>query len=339
MKLFRRYLAYRLNKTILRSIVFTIFSVIITWIVVHENVYGRKVSNKETGLYILAIVLGVICTLIPILELSEFKNRRNLDTLYFFPIKREKMALVHFLSGFIQIVVIYTVTFISALIYLISQTRYFALEYMIAYYFLSLILGFMIYSIVAFFFVQGNTRADGILFCVLWMPMLILVGSTVLDVLSQLVTVNYLDVIDSWGTIYSPINNLTEIFQYLIEVNKPHNHRTEMVSTYVSQMYMFFVWGALGIAAAVGYFVTFVKKGAEKVGEISDSWFGYRVLIPIYAYCIFLDIGVQILLIDIIVFALMVIGYVTYRRGFRLKLSDLIVIGCSTWAIFLSEII
>ena len=87
---------------------------------------------------------------------------------------------------------------------------------------------------------------------------------------------------------------------------------------------MFFVWGAIGIAAAVGYFVTFVKKGAEKAGEISNSWFGYKLLIPLYGYSLLLQYD-SLDFMTVAICILMVIGYVVYRRGFKLKLSDIII--------------
>ena len=162
MKTFGRYLGYRLEKATSRTLIFTILAVVFTWVTVTESIGRQNVWANETGIYMLAIILSVVSTLIPILELSDFKNRRNLDTLYFFPIKRSKMALVHYLSGFIQVLIIYSVAFFSAWIHLELQTDYFALGYMFFYYILSLLVGLMMYSIFAFLFIQGNTVADGI---------------------------------------------------------------------------------------------------------------------------------------------------------------------------------
>ena len=107
MKTFGRYLLYRLENSALRTVIFTIISVIITQNTISDCIDHGAVEYNSTGLYVLATILGTICTLIPILETMCFKNRRNLDTLYFFPIKRWKMATVHFLSGFIQILFIF----------------------------------------------------------------------------------------------------------------------------------------------------------------------------------------------------------------------------------------
>ena len=343
MKIFGRYLGYRLEKAASRMLVFTILAVVLNWLVVTESIGRLNVYNNETGIYMLAIILGCLCTIVPILELSDFKNRRNLDTLYFFPIKREKMAAVHFVCGFIQVFVVYSVTFFSSWIHLALQTHYFALEYMFFYYILSLLLGFVMYSIFAFLFIQGNTVADGILFCVLWMFIILIVGSVVRsEILRNYIAdtkywENSANLVTDWGIIYSPINNLTVIFQDLIEVNKhslEYYYKSAYAARYIREMYMFFVWGAVGIAAAIGYFITFIKKGAEKTGEISDSWFGYRLLIPLYGYSLLIFWNSEIILTALI-FALMIIGYIVYRRGFKLKSGDLIVVGCGVLAFIL----
>ena len=113
MKTALRYLRYGLEKSLWRTIIFTVISVAITFMTTRSATSSSEDRYKSTGIYMLAIMISVFAAIIPMLELSEFKNRRNLDTLYFFPIERKSMALVHFVSGFIQLAVIYTVTFAS----------------------------------------------------------------------------------------------------------------------------------------------------------------------------------------------------------------------------------
>lgn len=334
MRVFGRYFAYRLKNSALRTVIFTLLALAITMTVVPTGLIGFYPEYHDTSLYMHAILLGIFCTLIPILETSAFKNRRNLDTLYFFPINRWKMALAHYLSGFIQVIAIYSVPFFTAWIYLEAQTNYFKLGYMLPYYFLSLLVGLVMYSLFMFIFGQGNTVADGVLFCVLWIFVLYCVSYAFRqEFLGNLINTKYWDIsgnIMDWGIIYAPINNLTVIFQDLIEVNQhvnEYNYTSEMAQIYRETWYMFVLWAALGIDSLLGYFVTFITKGAEKAGEISNSWFGYKVLIPAYGYSLILMVDV-IDYMSVFIFALMVIGYIIYRRGFKFKLSDYIVMGC-----------
>lgn len=341
MKTFGRYLLYRIENSALRTIIFTVLSVILTQNVISLcTSNGRPIQYNETGIYMLAVVLSIICTVIPMLETMGFKNRRNLDTLYFFPIKREKMALVHYLSGWIQILFIYTVTFVIAYAYLGIKTNYFALYHMVPYYFLSLLLGLIMYSIFMFIFGQANTIADGVLFSVMWVFAIALMMTAVREtIIEEFIrndnyeTTALINQLPSWGIVYMPINNLTVIFQDLIEVNKQWSNTS--VNLYREQWYMFLVWGVLGVASAVGYFITFVKKGANKAGEISDSWFGYRLLIPVYGYSLLMIIG-EIDILMIFIFVAMIIGYIVYRRSFKIRVRDLVVTALGIIPLMLS---
>lgn len=347
MKVFGRYLQYRLKQSMLRTIVFTVLSVMVCLIMTSE-VSSSTIHEeyRTTGLYMLATVLGIICTLIPVLELSVFKTRRNLDTLYFFPIKRTKMALAHYLSGAIQIFTVYTVSFLSVWIYLLATTDCFRLGYMPLYYLFSLLLGWMMYSVFTFLFSEGNTVADGILFCGLW----VFVASVVMYVFYSYVLSAVLDKkvwlelgsFSEWGVVYAPINNLTVIFQKLIEVNRVSDagvsYYVNYADRYMAQMYMFFVWGAVGIAAAFGFFFNFKRKGAQNAGEISDSPFGYKLLIPVYGYGLLL-LNNRLDIFSVIIFALMLVGYFIYRRSFKIKTRDIIFIACGIIPLIISGVI
>ena len=279
------------------------------------------------------------------LELSDFKNRRNLDTLFFLPIDRRKLAAVHFISGFIQVVVIYTVAFLSSLVYLLINTDCFELAYMIPYYFLSVLVGFVIYSFFSFIFNQGNTETDGIILCILWAfvayAVMAVTRETVIKAfwgpdtwyVEHIQRWNEGNSFASWGIVYAPINNLTVIFEDLIEVNRhgaQYVYEQMYAYRYIQQMYMFFVWGAVGIACAVGFVIGFGRKGAHLAGEPSDSWLAYKSIIPIYGYSLALysmtENSFEILLILTVI--LMLIGYVVYRRSFKIKKSDIIAIAC-----------
>jgi len=347
MKTFGRYFVYRLKQSALRTVVFTLLSLVLCLSVVGDCISVQSDIHKSTGLYILATVLGILCTLIPILELSGFKNRRNLDTLYFFPIKRTKMALAHYLSGALQVFVIYTVSFLSVWLYLAVKTECFRLEYMPLYYIFSLLIGAIMYSIFSFLFGEANTVADGVLFCGLWVfviSLVMVVGRAY--ILKPLIfgkdiwtlTTDF----SGWGIIYAPINNLTVIFQDAMEVQKqslPYDYNSRYADIYLSQMYMFFVWGAVGIAATVGYFITFNRKGAHLTGEISSSIFGYKLLIPLYGYSLLLMFSDLDDIMVIITFALMLIGYFVYRRGFKIKPRDIVFIACGIVPVILGQVL
>lgn len=331
MSTFGRYLTYRLRNSALRAAVFALISVILTLNTVATAVDYEDVAFRSVALPVFAVLLGLLCTVMPMMETTGFKNRRNLDTLYFFPITRRKMAIAHFLSGLIQAFAIYTVTFWTSFLYLVIRTDCFALRYMVGYYFASLAIGFIIYSVVIFIYGQANTDTDGAVFTVMWVFAISLAAFVIYTLLRRIVA----DAnnpfywsfyqISNWAILYAPINNLTVIFQNMIEINSWHSE--QIAASYSNQWYMFVAWGVVGLAAAAGYLFTFERKGAQKVGEISDSPFGYRLLVPLYGYSLLFIMGTEELL-AVPVFGAMIIGYIIYRRGVKLKARDLIVTAC-----------
>jgi len=345
MTTFKRYFTYRLKQSVLRTVVFTVLALLMCLTAVNSSISYQYDFTKTASLESVATVLGILCFLIPILELSGFKNRRNLDTLYFFPIRRERMALAHYLSGLVQIFVIYTVSFVALWLTLVFKTDCFSLEYMPLYYILSLLAGLVIYSIACFIFGEANTDADGILFLALWtFAAYILMYTVRIYVLRELLRETQLwpyESIAEWGPLYAPINNLTVIFQNLIETNRqrdPYSYTNSYAARYLSQAYMFAVWGALGVAAAFGFFYRFKRKDAHLAGEISNSIFGYKILIPLYGYSLLLMYS-DLDIMTIIVFALMLTGYFFYRRSFKIKKSDIIIIACGILPMILSAIL
>ena len=346
MTVFKRYFVYQLKQSALRTIVFTVLSVMICLSVSSSYIMPENDMHKSTGIEMLATVLGVFSCLIPMLELSGFKNRRNLDTLFFFPIKREKMALSHYLAGACQVLAIYTVSFVALWLNIAFRTSCFRLEYMPLYYICSLAVGMVLYSIVCFIFNEANSVADGVIFVALWFFVIYIVAFTIrTNVLRPFLADTQLwsDTANlaNWGAMYVPINNLTVIFQGLIEINHQNNYydyTATYAQIYLSQAYMFAVWAVVGLAAAFGFFARFKRKDAHLAGEISNSIFGYKILIPLYGYSLLLMYS-DLDIMTIIVFALMLTGYFFYRRSFKIKKRDIIIIACGILPMILSNIL
>ena len=84
---------------------------------------------------------------------------------------------------------------------------------------------------------------------------------------------------------------------------------------------------AEGIAAYVGLFVRADRDKAENAGQISSSWFGYRVLNPLYIALLFAAVG-KVMGGDVVMCVIVaVVGaalYFLYRRSFRLRKEDVI---------------
>ncbi len=336
MSTFGRYLRYRLKETTLRNIIFTVLCVLFTQKIMMEDykfvvAYDFDPKYASCCLSSLTAIMCIFASIIPLLETRCFKSRSNIDTLYSFPIKRHKMALAHYISGIIQFTFIYTVTYFAAFAYLSAKAWYFDVAPMIPFFFLSLLFGYVIFSVSIFIFGQANTPVDGVIFSIMWIFAIGLVLASIEEV-----TGSYGLFDSEMGILFAPIITLTEIFTHKIEINSI-DHDAEYVKALYEQTYWFAIWGVLGVGAAIGYVITFVKKGAQKIGEVSDSWFGYRTLIPIFGYSLLFMNGIISSIYTIVLFSMMLIGYVIYRRSFRLKIVDIIMIALGVVPLILGD--
>lgn len=286
-----------------------------------------KVRRTSVEFSVISFVFGVLCFFVPLMELEPFKNRRNIDTLFNLPVSKFKMGLAHYLNGLIHVVGIFTVCSVYAFFYMISKSDELNMVKFIPYYFLMVLFGIMLYSFVSFVFLQGNTVTDGILFVLLYsFVFMLFVG--VIDCFFD-----YKDTIDvSSYTAFSPISYVTSIYTNLIE--KGDNYYYSNTETYIS----FVFWIIIGIASIFGFLYMFAKKKAEDVGEISSSIFGYKTLIPIYAYSL-LFIFQEFSFLTVLVLIAAFVGYIIYRRSIKLKKSDYLCLALSILPILLCYII
>ena len=85
------------------------------------------------------------------------------------------------------------------------------------------------------------------------------------------------------------------------------------------------------LLSVVLFFIRCGKQKPESVGGVSDSFFGYKLFIPLYVapVVLFSHIGHGTRSIgDVAVFfSLAFVGYIIFRRGFKFKLSDYCTFG------------
>ena len=248
------------------------------------------------------------------MEFSFFKKRTNLDCAYSLPISRRAMGGVHYLVGLVILFGTFTLSYLANLALMISRgPGWFDYLPMIEHYFLCLVLGFSIYSVMTFVFNQANTKGDGIWFMLLYSFVFLLIFGALSRILSE----KYIFYVSGlpWGI----INEMTVSYQELVEINYAERADFWRTDNYVNG---FIFWVALGVLCAVGFFLTFGTRRAEKTEEISTS-FGFRTLIPIYAVCAMLILDMHSFVIDLIIALFALVGYTVYRRGFHYKIWDI----------------
>lgn len=327
---FKSYFAYHLKANI-KPLLFILAVVVTMTFVIGINSQPRYqyvealdkaiVVDYYSTLYLPVTFLCVLANVFPVMEFSFFKKRIHLDCAYSLPISRKNMGTVHYLTGLIALLGSFTASYLTNLALMLSRgPGWFDFLPMIPHYFLCLILGVTLYSFMVFIFNEANSTGDGICFMILHTFVFYLVAGTICDITNGRFDVYRPNTLFPWGL----IDNMTATYQRLVELDVIDTSLT-FWKNHAYQLGLLF-WLLLGIATTVGFFLTFGKQRTEKTEEISDSWFGYRTLIPLYAICLMTVLhGSIIFWVILEVFTL--IGYTIYRRGFHYKKSDLIILA------------
>ena len=279
--------------------------------------------NTYFGLQI--FVLCVCAYILPVLEFSLFKKRKNLDCAYALPISRRAMGLVHYFTGLIFLIVPFTCSYLLNFLLLLRYPEGFYYPPLIGFYFLSLLMGTILYTFFTFLFNQADSTGDGIWFMVLWSFLFGLVANALDLVRYEYFGKNdYYSLIDdsSFGIAWIPLSEIQ--WRYSEVVEKIEN--TSLAALWTDPVFIewFVLWVVVGIGSALGFVFTFGKRRAEKTQEVSESWFGFKLLIPLYAIAAMITSGGLFVLVVLIV---AFVGYVIYRKGFHLKKWDWIILG------------
>ena len=300
-----------------------------------ETVIDNYVNYYCTLDTSLAVLIVCSCVL-PVTEFSIFKKRRNLDCFYSLPISRRQMGIVHYLSGLFCLVVTYSCAFLANFLFLLRYPEGYDFGALICYYFLSLWLGVCAYSVNVFLFNRANTTWDGICFMILWQfAISAIIGtcnSISMSIYEAIVSdreYSYEIWSQKWkipgSEMASPFSALFEVewfYSDLIEKDE----RTSVMDLWGSCTHIGWLLfqSGIGIASVLGFVFSFGKGRTEKTEEVSDSWFGFKLMIPLYATLLTISsFGAGIILTLIATF----IAYIIYRKGFHLKLSDWLVLA------------
>ena len=321
---FKKYFSYIFKSSYMRLLIMTVLSAILTFVSVSYRKYdmGYDLYDYNVSFNVLSVILGFLCFFVPVLELFLFKSRKGLDATMFLPVSRLKMSLAHYLNGLIQVLGIHTVCVIFAFFKLLPYANEIKIGYLFAYFGLATVFGIFVYSIFMFAFYQANTVGDGIVFGLLHMFALAIIA-VALDTIftaSILNPVEYITV--------TPLGTFSNKFSTLCANDTVAVRNYEYAGTITTTVF--------GLLAIFGYFYTFTKKKTEDAENISNSIFGYKLMIPLYGYGLLFALGEVGEPIVLILLAIaMTCAYMIYRRTFKIKLKDIIFIVCSVipWAL------
>lgn len=222
MKTCASYFKYSLKKVLVEMLTLTVFALLLVHFSVSQSIVHWKadgvldIRRSDLCLWVPSAILGVLAAVLPLLRLSAFKSRRNIDTLYSFPLSRRKMVAVQLGMGIGEMFCAFTLSYLYFIFLYKLKAGAFHLFWLLPNYFVALVGGLILYFFVAFFFWQGNTVADGIVFAIGF------AGAPALFVLDLSILFNSSLMSEAvWYLPFWHLNNTTGLFYYKAMQDSP----------------------------------------------------------------------------------------------------------------------
>ena len=274
-----------------------------------------------TGL--LCFVLCTFCFVVPISTYAYKMKKRSVDCYYSLPLKKWKVTFVKTLVGLLQVLVPFTIAFwVGTLVMLVRKDNPYQMGWVFPMYFGMVFYAVGLFGFNAFVFTRANSVVDGIVFMLAYIFAWAFVA---FDLCGFLHLSEWL--MEPIGFLITPagISAWITNMQYLM------CGTSEFCDWNVWMFVMPFLYGVIGYALL---FVTLRFDKGENAEQVSESWFGYRLLIPLYAIC---SIGILGAIGNIIWFVLLfvpiavgtIVTTMVYRRKFLLPLKSWLLVGIS----------
>lgn len=244
-----------------------------------------KYSNTS-NVGIIITIFALASYIMPIFMNKYRYNKKLANRNFSSPISRRALFNVNFLIGLINIIVFYTIFyFLGMLIVAIKMTNY-AIKFYIPLYFVILLIGICIYTFNYFIASRANKALDAFIFIIMYtfiFALLVKFIETLFltnhEINRKFITFKEFVI---WGNAFNKciVKNVSLV---IVHANEPSLYSIIGNSVQVSDCIITFV--VLPILAITSYLLSYImsnKESAEKVEEISDSYFGYKVLIPTY---------------------------------------------------------
>ncbi len=320
----KKYFAYELKKSIfaIASIALIMTAITVTAILTHRyEHYGRV----ESGIGTVSVMVGLLAAVVPVFMLSYKMKKRSVDLYYSLPLRRGQILRVKYLIGLIAVYAPYTVAFfLGALAAVIRfDAGAMAGEYYFAAYFASLPAIFCIYGLASFVFTRAERIIDGIAFIVFCAFAIFAVMAAVQRIEHRVAADMFLP--------FEPLSAVAGEFKRIIEW--PNIYISDNINITINRAIGSTVTGLLTVAATVMLFVTERGAKVENIGGVSDSPFGYKVMIPLFTVCIIanLDIvgSVAYIYLAVIVVGAAFMLSALYKHTFKIGKTQSIVLSGS----------
>ena len=344
----KSYFKQRFMSTLTLTIVITVVGLLILSTLCSKECIEWKngLPNRlmtSSFLYEISIFGTIIAILLPIAEFAQFNNKKNLDIMLSAPISRTKLFMAHYLNGALTIAlsmtVIFAVWFFAWVLLPVTKLH---VGYSLLSYPLTVLAVLITYTFYSFAFLQANTVFDGCVYMVIYTYLFALITSPLARAFpimdnDPIKPANVFDLFSNRAYPYIIPKITSNSLELIIEARmiapstNPGNGSGSLVPTYyfpefygISNLNLSLIitFVIITIIAFIIMITRFKRKPAIEAEEISNSWFGYKVLIPICAVCCGIYFG-NISPFYILTPLATLVGYVIYRRSLKIKIFDI----------------
>lgn len=316
----KKYFVYELKKSLFVMFALTVIAAVIHVIMMMDDV--EFVEHGYARFLSIGPIIAIGCVysvIVPIWKMSYLMKKRSVDLYYSLPLSHTRILAVKFTVGLIVLFASFTLAFwIGSISMMVAVGEYLICSEFVLQYLSALIPMAAVYSLTAFLFTRANRFIDGAVFVVMTGMSL----SAVVDVISLFVF-NNAGVYISSGC-YAPYGVFTIISTYF-QSNFIIGYSQELLLS-TSDWVGISLVTALGVAACIGLFLSQRKAKAENCEQISDSYFGYRVTIPLYALCMAILSEGSLMLLALIAAAAYAVC-VLYKRTPRIGWQIAVIVG------------
>lgn len=312
----KNYIKYQIKSNVFLTVALTVVMTIIYGITCANSVFIRiddgMAIPRDTPVGTIFAMLAIACYVIPILQFSYKMTKRSTDIFYSLPISKKKLFLSRLISGFVHIIIPFTVAYWVGFVCIACSENNYILGAFVVGYLLGVLFGLTFYVINSFAFFQASNVVDGIVFIAIY---------SFIFVLPLFYLLNKIDGFTSYIKDYLFVSSPIGAFVFsgnFTNVLAKNNGWFSFSSD--ATIYLVFI---LAIVFAITTFlITFYYSTNDKNENVeckSDSIFGYRTLIPILTVLISMPTGAEFdFFIFISILLASLIMAVIYKRTIKI---------------------
>src|SRR5690554_428249 len=307
-----KYLKLNYKRMLMPTLFLTIIGVLVYVLpIMFARVPNSYSGYQNSNVLSFAIFLVGAAIFIPIYEFSSLKTTKGADLYYSLPLTKRKLHLTIYIKGLIELLVSYTIVFILGFIIVNLKGFNFQHRPYFPLFFIGLIGITSYYTFNTAIFLRSNRLIDGLIFILLYMITAFLVISSMLHIYNA-----------SYSIISMfPFNPITESFSlYNRLITKKHVLDESINGMYINILIINLINFGVGFLGLL--FTKDIKS--EDVYQISNTWIGYKVLIPVLLTSLTVLSNISFtntynLYILILFVVIAYVGYVIYQRTFKVK--------------------